>query len=215
MATLAPDAKLILMLRDPVDRAHSNWAHLWAAGLEKETDFLAACRLEPHRRAAGWADFWHYVAQGRYGEQIDHLLHYYPPEQVLLVRYRDLRDDPIPTLNTVCRFLGVATGHDLTVPRENVSPYVEATTTNAVLRALLRNGARFGHHFPVPARKSVRGPLLTVLQRHPGTRPVVSPEDRAALLPEFGDDIRLLERRTGDSFADWLAEGDVPTRMTQ
>src|ERR1051325_7659084 len=61
--SLVPNAKLILLLRDPVDRAHSNWTHLWNAGLEPEADFLAACRAEPARIDAGWASFWHYVRQ--------------------------------------------------------------------------------------------------------------------------------------------------------
>jgi hypothetical protein len=41
MRKLVPDAKLILVLRDPVDRALSNWAHLYGAGLETESDFLS------------------------------------------------------------------------------------------------------------------------------------------------------------------------------
>src|ERR1700760_1457378 len=80
---LIPDAKLILLLRDPVDRAHSNWTHLWNAGLEPEADFLAACAAEPARKAAGWADFWHYTSLGRYGRQLEHLYQRYPREQVL------------------------------------------------------------------------------------------------------------------------------------
>jgi hypothetical protein len=70
---LVPDAKLIILLRDPVDRAHSNWTHLWNAGLEPEADFRTACAAEPERRAAGWADFWHYTEMGRYGHQLQHL----------------------------------------------------------------------------------------------------------------------------------------------
>ena len=31
-----PGARLIVILRDPVDRAYSNWAHLWADGLETD-----------------------------------------------------------------------------------------------------------------------------------------------------------------------------------
>ena len=38
---LLPDARLIAVLRDPVERAHSNWAHLWAAGLEPEARLRA------------------------------------------------------------------------------------------------------------------------------------------------------------------------------
>ena len=98
------------MLRDPVERAHSNWAHLRGAGLEPEADFAARSDREPGRIAAGWAHFWHYAAQGRYGEQLDHLYGLFPREQVLLLRYRELRDDPAATVDRVCRFLGVETG---------------------------------------------------------------------------------------------------------
>ncbi len=38
-----PDAKLVAVLRDPVDRAHSNWSHLRSAGLEPVGDFAHAC----------------------------------------------------------------------------------------------------------------------------------------------------------------------------
>ncbi len=44
-----PDAKLIAVIRDPVDRAYSNWTHLRCDGLEPEADFVTACRKEPDR----------------------------------------------------------------------------------------------------------------------------------------------------------------------
>ena len=86
-----PAARLIAVLRDPVDRAHSNWAHLRSAGLEPESDFVAACRREEERAAAGWAPFWQYVSLGRYGEQLGGLYQRFPRDQVLPLRYRDLR----------------------------------------------------------------------------------------------------------------------------
>ena len=55
-----PDARLIVIVRDPVERAHSNWTHLWSAGLEPVADFVRACGEEERRSAAGWASFWHY-----------------------------------------------------------------------------------------------------------------------------------------------------------
>jgi hypothetical protein len=204
--SLIPDVKLILLLRDPVDRAHSNWTHLWNAGLEPEADFLTACRAEPERIAAGWAPFWHYLAQGRYGEQVQHLYDLFPRDQVLLLRYRDLKDAPAATLDRVCAFLGVRTGLLAAIPRENVNRHVvEDNPVNAVLRRLLRTGGRIGHRFPVPVRLAARGPLLTVLHRKTGTRPVTTPAERAALLPSFADDIALLQDVTGDRYDDWLA----------
>jgi hypothetical protein len=205
IAELIPDARLILLLRDPVDRAHSNWAHLWAAGLESESDFVAACRAEPARQAAGWAAFWHYIGQGRYGAQLAHLYTLFPREQVLVLRYRDLRDRPAATLDNVCTFLGVTAGIVPEVPAENVRPYPARTPFNNTLRAFLRFGGRIGHHFPVPARQAAREPLLAMLHRNPGRRPKLTREQRAAILPYFVDDIALLERVTCDSYSDWLS----------
>ncbi|WP_067500918.1 sulfotransferase [Actinoplanes sp. TFC3] len=203
---LIPGAKLVVLLRDPVDRAHSNWTHLWNAGLEPEADFLTACRAEDRRKAAGWADFWHYVSLGLYGRQVQHLFKVFPREQVLLLRYRELKDAPAATLDRVCSFLGVETGLVREIPRENVNRHlVEDNNLNTVLRALLRTGGTYGHHFPVPLRLAARGPLLTLLHRKRGNRPVTTPAEREALLPLFVDDIALLQDVTGERYDDWLS----------
>jgi hypothetical protein len=204
--SLIPSARLILLLRDPIDRAHSNWTHLWNAGLEPEADFLAACRDEERRKAAGWADFWHYMSLGRYGEQIQHLYRHFPREQVLLLRYRDLRDAPEATLDRVCTFLGVSPGVLNAIPKENVNRYtVEDNGVNRALRGLLRTGGYIGHRFPVPVRLAARAPLLTLLHRKTGTRPVTTPWERSQLLPLVADDVALLEEVTGANYGDWLA----------
>jgi hypothetical protein len=205
IATLVPAARLVLLLRDPVDRAHSNWAHLWSAGLESESDFVAACAAEPARKAAGWADFWHYIGQGLYGRQLEHLYSMFPRDQVLVLRYRDLRDRPAAALDQVCAFLGVTTGLIDHVPAENVRPYPATTPFNDALRAVLRLGGTIGHRFPVRTRLAVREPLLRLLHRQPGRRPKLTRRQRAAVLPHFVDDIALLERVTGDSYSDWLS----------
>jgi hypothetical protein len=206
MAKLVPDAKLVLLLRDPVDRAHSNWTHLWNAGLEAEADFLAACAAEASRRAAGWADFWHYVNLGRYGEQLEHLYTRFDRDQVLVLRYRELKDDPAATLDRVCAFLGVRTGLLTQIPAENVNRHVvEDNAVNDVLRGLLRVGGEIGQHVPIPLRLAFRGPLLTALHRKRGRRPVTTPQEREALLPLFAADIALLQEVTGQSYADWLS----------
>jgi len=64
-----PDARLIAVLRDPVDRAYSNWMHLRMDGLEPEADLVEAARREQRRVDAGWAPFWHYRGLGMYGRR--------------------------------------------------------------------------------------------------------------------------------------------------
>lgn len=123
-----PEAKLIAVLRDPVERAHSNWTHLRTAGLEPEPDFLEALEAEDKRIANGWAHFWHYSALSRYGGQLDDLYSRFDRAQVLLLRYRDLREEAVATVDRVCRFLGVPDGVVRAVPRRNVRPDVVGRT---------------------------------------------------------------------------------------
>src|SRR3712207_2591312 len=118
-----PDVRVVVIVRDPVDRAWSNWVHLRADGLEPEADFAAAVRLEERRTADGWAPFWHYRGLGRYGEQLRDLLDLVPCEQVCPLRYRQLVVSPRETLDRVSDFLRVAPGVAHTVPPENVKPY--------------------------------------------------------------------------------------------
>ena len=96
-----PDAKLIAVLRDPVDRAYSNWMHLWMDGLEPRADIVEAVSHEQQRIDAGWAPFWHYQGLGMYGRQVQDLFDHFPREQVLLLRYRTLVDEPDQVLNRV------------------------------------------------------------------------------------------------------------------
>jgi hypothetical protein len=99
-----PGARLIVVVRDPVERAHSNWTHLWSAGLEPVGDFVRACGEEERRIAAGWASFWHYTGLGRYGEQLEYVFTLFPREQVLVLRYRKMVDEPAQTLDRICAF---------------------------------------------------------------------------------------------------------------
>lgn len=202
-----PEVRMIAVIRDPVERAYSNWTHLWSDGLEPEADFLTACRLEAARVAAGWAPFWRYTELGRYGEQLAHLYSVFPAEQVLVLRYRDLLDDPERSLDAVCRFLGVAEGVVRSIPPSNVGRWAADTPRNARLRRTIRVGSAVGALAPPAAWRGVERRLLRRLHDGDAVRPRVAPEARRALLEEYRDDVALLERLTGDSYRDWFGDG--------
>ncbi|MEU7894296.1 sulfotransferase [Nonomuraea sp. NPDC049152] len=188
-----PHARLIVILRDPVERAHSNWTHLWSAGLEPVGDVVRACVEEERRIAAGWAHFWHYIGLGRYGEQLSHLFTLFPRDQVLTFRYRDLVDRPAETLDLICGFLGVRRGLLTEVPRENVTAHPEASSRHTLLSAFRRL---------LPA--TLAEPLEHRLQQRGRARRPLTWEQRRELIPYFADDVALLQRVTGDDFSDWL-----------
>jgi hypothetical protein len=208
IARALPDAKLIAVIRDPIDRAFSNWTHLWADGLEPEADFLAACRAEPRRIAAGWAPFWRYLELGRYGEQFASLFRYVEPGRVRVVRYRSLIDSPRETLDDLCTFLGVDTGVLTGLPESNLGRWAPDGRRNAGLRRIIRLGARAGARTDPRVWRTVSRPLLAVLQRGDAPRPRLDPAVRRQLVGDFRDDVRLLGRLLGTDYSDWLsAEG--------
>jgi Sulfotransferase family len=199
-----PDARLIVIVRDPIDRAYSNWMHLWVDGLEPSADFVEACGREEERIAAGWAPFWHYQRMGRYGEQLTDLFHRVDRERVLVLRYRELVSTPTETLDRVSRFLGVAEGKIDVIPHDNSRPFVRPGVRTAVLGRVIRAGAGAGAYAPPQVwRRGVR-PLLTALQYGGAEqRPRLDPEQRTTLLESCHDDIDRLEEVLGESFQDW------------
>ena len=64
IAEALPEVRLVAVVRDPIDRAYSNWMHLWSDGLEPESDFVTAFAREDERVRAGWAPFWRYRELG-------------------------------------------------------------------------------------------------------------------------------------------------------
>jgi len=108
MASLLPEARVILVVRNPVDRAISHyWWMRGGAGLERRT-FEDAVRAEM-KDPDGTHTFPHfsYLAGSRYMTFVERLERYYSRESMLVVVGEDLRSDSINSFQTVCRFLGV------------------------------------------------------------------------------------------------------------
>ena len=205
---LVPDARLIVVVRDPVERAHSNWTHLWSAGLDPIDDFVRACAAEDQRIAAGWAEFWHYKRLGLYGQQLKHLYSVFPRGQVLLFRYRDLIDDPAGTLDRICAFLGIEPGLVAQVPRENVTAHPVLTRRHQNLSRVVRACSAMTARLPGHPGKIMIDQLERRLQQGAAPRRPLTWAERQALVPYFEADIRLLGELTGEDFSHWMGPRD-------
>jgi hypothetical protein len=107
-----PAIKLILLFRDPVERAWSHWKMEYARG--KETEPFDWCIREGRGRMAegtpypGFHRVYSYVERGFYGRQLAAALDLFPREQLLLLGSGMLKRDPTGTIRRICDFLGVA-----------------------------------------------------------------------------------------------------------
>lgn len=102
--------RLIVVLRDPVQRAWSHWRMEYARGAEREP--FAWCIREGRRRLFdappyGVHRVYSYVERGFYGQQLDRLFSLFPREQALILRAEDLQAQPAETLASARRFLGL------------------------------------------------------------------------------------------------------------
>jgi hypothetical protein len=118
IAAYNPAMRLIVLLRDPVERAWSHWKMEYARGVE--TRPFAWCVREGRQRlfdaepsAArpwGFDRELSYVERGFYGEQMARLYGLFPRDQVLVLASDALRSDPGATLAGVRHFLGLPNG---------------------------------------------------------------------------------------------------------
>jgi hypothetical protein len=104
-----PSIKVIIILRNPVDRAYSHWAMEVRLGRES-LPFEEALRFELHRwrtEPARRRIFFSYVTYGFYSEQIRRLWRIFSTEQLFFLQNERLDEDPNGTMARVFDFLGV------------------------------------------------------------------------------------------------------------
>jgi hypothetical protein len=120
IAEQLPEVKLVMILRDPVTRAWSQFHHERARGWEPLADFGAALDAEEHRLAGAEEvlagrpghhlahQHQSYVARGRYAEQVQRLWDAVGRDRVLVLYTEELERDPGPVLDALHDFLGIS-----------------------------------------------------------------------------------------------------------
>jgi len=144
-----PGVRLIVLLRDPVERAYSHHAHETRLGFE-ELPFAEAIEAEGRRLAGeeerlrrdpryrSHAHRHHsYLARGVYADQLILWRRYFPAEQMLVLGSEDLFADPEGTLQKVLAFLGLEGSDTLSLPERNKGSY--AAPLDPGLRARLQD----------------------------------------------------------------------------
>ena len=133
--SLIPQAKLIVLLRDPVERALSQYFHSVRLGLGN-LPLAHALAAAPARLLTG--DPRHvqehsYVSRGRYLDQLDRYLRLFPQEQLLVLQSESFFADPTETWRTIERFVGLTPAPcPATKPKFNAGHGEAAAVTDAI-----------------------------------------------------------------------------------
>lgn len=201
-----PEAKLMAILRNPIDRAYSAFLHARDTGMEPIRDFEQALAQESARVREGWIGLTHYTNVGKYAEQIARYANLFPSEQMRIYLYDDLNRDPRAVVRDAYRFLRVDAEFD---PDLN-------------LRYNVRTELRWEGLRPLAKSKKLRRFTARLLPEHsmrrmsqffkPKTQPrhELSLHIRDELAQTFAEDVRGVSAMIGRDLSPWLEGRSIP-----
>jgi hypothetical protein len=124
---LFPDAKFLVIVRDPVQRGHSLYRHMWRykhehlSTFEKALDAEDARFADPKFRANCPQYFWNYMylRSSLYDVQLKRYLDLFPRDQFFVLTLGEWAAEPERRLREICRFLDVDENASLDVAPQN------------------------------------------------------------------------------------------------
>lgn len=219
MQALVPNARLIAILRHPVERAYSHYLHLIRDGVEPFEDFAQALAAEPQRIRDNWEYRWRYRDLGFYSAQVQRFLAAYDRSQIKIYLYEEFDREPRKVLRDIYRFLGIDEDFvaDTSV-RYNTSGVPRNKWLHNMLSKLQKaTQAKFDRpaqaqsaSAAAPAKPSKSALVEKARQVGIGlknrnlVKPPLAPEVRSALLADYREDILQLQDLIGRDLRHWL-----------
>jgi hypothetical protein len=204
-----PHAKLIVVLRNPVDRAFSSYLHLARDGRERLT-FEEGLSLEEKRIAQGWEYIWHYRRAGLYATQVERFLSLFHREQMRFYLYDDLEADPVRFLSDIYEFLNLDTSF---MVNTSLRPNTSGLPKNRLLGRLLLRPNPLKATVKLLTPKQFRYNLGQRINQRLLEKPSLSQETRQKLLSGYRDDISSLQDLVGLDLSTWFeAQPSTPAR---
>jgi Sulfotransferase family len=195
-----PEARIVAVLRDPVERAYSNFVDNVQDGWEPERDFDRVLALQEQRRRENWWRKWDYVGHGFYADQLQRYYDTFDAQRMRVYLYEDLQADRRGLVRNLLGFLGVDPSVELDVSgRHNVSavPRSERVQNLVGGRGVLKRTVK-----PLlPA--AVRRRLRSGVERRNLHKPEMSAEARATLREIYREDVERLESLIGRDLSAW------------
>ena len=203
----APDARILIVLRNPLDAVQSVHTEARKFGVEPERTFPAALRASdagrPELEARPGGLWLRYRDVVRYAEQVERYLTAFPPEQVHIAFYDDLVREPASVYAAVLDFLGLDPLELATFPAVNPARRVRSLR----LQRLIMAPSTVGTARPAgPLRRT-----LVRLNTGPTNKQALPDDIRRSLVDDLAPDIERLGRLVDRDLSPWL-ESDGPTQ---
>lgn len=192
-----PGALIVIILRDPAERAFSHYLHQLSVGLTRATfrEHIQACLKSPRSELGIHYPF---LEIGLYSGQVKRYLDRFPREQVRIYWYEEFRTQPGELLRDLFDFLGVDTAFRPDLSQKSLE---RRAPRSASLHYLLKKLAIW-----YPLRELVPSALrpLRHLAFRQGPRIAMQPADRQFLVDYYREDIGKLASLLNRDLSAWL-----------
>jgi hypothetical protein len=194
-----PGARLIALLRQPADRAYSQFTYRRQQGFEPLADFRQALAAEEQRIAANWPPACRYWRNGLYFTHLTSYFALFPRAQLRIYLYDDLIGQPQALLADLCVFLDVDPS---LLPAQVARVNVTTWTRSRLLDLLLKRSRWLKALAPAELHRQIGHRLRTWNRVKP---PPLDPALRHELTERYRDEILRLQDLIGRDLSHWLA----------
>jgi len=202
-----PNMKIIVILRNPAERAFSNFVHHLRINAETAKNFEKALKLEDERIRKNWWWGFHYKQTGYYFSQLKKYFDLFPKEQIKVVIYDDWLHQPRDTFKEILGFLGVKQDF---IPNLNkkykVSSLVKYSTVEKIIKTTDKTVKLIRYFFPKGKREKVKrniAGLTNKISDFNRYKPSLNQDTKSKLIKEYMDDIKKLESLTEKDLSNW------------
>lgn len=203
IARVRPDARIIILLRNPVERAFSQYLHHVRDGLEPARSFEDALDAEPGRMAKRWSTSYAYAANSRYPAQIARFMAAFPADQILCLEYEALQRDPEEIWNRICDHLHVRRRPVVLNERVNATSNLSRVPGRPGISRRLTHPGSIQSALKNAIPPDVRARIRRYLEGPGKAVPRLSDATRTTLAQAFLQDRPELEKLLGTSLAHW------------
>ena len=214
-----PNAKIIIMLREPVEMMYSFHSQLLFNGSsETVDDFKQAMALETTRKSGqqiparcSEPSLLFYRELAKFSEQVDRYLDIFGPEQVKIFLFREFIDNTAIAFREILDFIGVDASFEMEFVRMNSNKKVRNKKIQELVKYPPSRILEIGKYF-IPLPQDQRRQLLEWFKRQIGrantqksTRPTLDPNFRAQLTQELRPEIQKLAQLINRDLSHWYA----------
>ncbi len=193
--------KIIIILRNPVERAYSQYLWKVRDGREK-LSFEDALKQEKKRMEENYSFDYFYAHRGLYYEQVKNYLENF--KSVRIIRFEDFRNEFKNTMSELCRFLGVDDSFEFARRNEmNASSFPRFGTLGKMITVESRIKFKMLNYIPGDLRMNIKERFNRWNSSSQMPLPIQA-STRVFLQEYYKDDIKNLQSLTGIDLQPWL-----------